>query len=86
MSDEGTPPTSTQRLLDLYSSAAACRCDVSLYEHHEPEAPTVLALWASAVGRATERMEGEYPALDVATGPMSSIRVYLKVNEIRKAG
>lgn len=40
-----------QRLLDLYSAAAACKCDVSPYELYEPDAPTALIAWASSVGR-----------------------------------
>jgi hypothetical protein len=74
-----------QRLLDLYSAAAACQCDVSLYERYEPDAPTALALWASTVGREAKRHPGEYPVIEVVIGKWS-ITVHLEVNEIRKAG
>lgn len=85
MLDDDAPISDRQRLLDLYSAAAACRCDVSLYERHEPEAPTALALWASAVGREAKRHDGEYPELQVVIGKWS-ITVHLNVNEMRKAG
>lgn len=87
MSDDA-PISDRQRLLDLYSAAAACRCDVSLYERHEPEAPTALSLWASTVGREAKRHDGEIPVIEVLIGPGEkwAITVHLDVNEMRKAG
>lgn len=85
MTDIDTPVSDRQRLLDLYSAAAACKCDISLYERHEPDAPDALVIWASTVGREAKYTTGDYPSIEVVIGQWA-ITVHLDVNAIRKAG
>lgn len=75
---DGAPLSDRQRLLDLFSAAAACQCDVTLFDRSEPDAPDALGSWASTVGREVRRHEDAgYPYIEVAIG-MYAIIVHLR--------
>jgi hypothetical protein len=79
MTEELIGLTDQRRLEMLFDSAAACQCDVSIYDINEPEAATVLALWASTrhLPFESRAVRGADRVLSVATSERRSICVYL---------
>lgn len=72
-------PSNVQELIDMFDAISRRRVTVHILESEEPDAPTALALWASARGATAVRTGGEEsPQLCVTTPGNHAIVIVMR--------